>query len=57
MVPPSAKSAMKKMGPYMADIMPAIQAEMMKAQAKASPAQEGAANPGEPDNRVREPQK
>jgi hypothetical protein len=29
------KSAMAKFGPYMADVMPIIQAEMLKAQAKA----------------------
>lgn len=33
---PVGKSAMKKFGDYMADIMPAVQAEMMKAQAKAN---------------------
>jgi len=32
---PIGKSAMKKFGTYMADVMPAIQAEMMKAQQKA----------------------
>ena len=32
----SGKSAMKKFGIYMAEVMPAIQAEMMKAQAKAN---------------------
>lgn len=31
---PVGKSAMKKFGDYMADLMPSIQAEMMKAQAK-----------------------
>src|SRR3954470_25053178 len=31
---PVGKSAMHKFGDYMADVMPAIQAEMMKAQAK-----------------------
>ena len=38
---PVGKSAMKKFGAYMADLMPVIQAEIMKAQAKAnqSPAQ------------------
>ena len=30
------KSAMKKFGTYMADVMPDIQAEMIKAQAKAN---------------------
>ncbi len=33
---PVGKSAMQKFGAYMADLMPAIQAEMMKAQAKLS---------------------
>ena len=33
---PVGKSAMKKFGSYMADVMPDIQAEMMKAQAKAN---------------------
>lgn len=33
---PIGKSAMKKFGDYMADVMPAIQSEMMKAQAKAT---------------------
>ena len=36
---PVGKSAMRKFGDYMADVMPAIQAEMMKAQQKAAPAQ------------------
>jgi hypothetical protein len=31
---PIGKSAMHKMGAYVADLMPAIQAEMIKAQAK-----------------------
>jgi len=31
---PVGKSAMQKFGTYMADIMPALQAEIMKAQAK-----------------------
>jgi hypothetical protein len=31
---PVGKSAMSKFGAYMADVMPAIQAEMIKAQAK-----------------------
>jgi len=31
---PVGKSAMQKFGAYMADVMPAIQAEMQKAQAK-----------------------
>jgi hypothetical protein len=31
---PVGKSAMQKFGTYMADIMPAIQAEIIKAQAK-----------------------
>jgi hypothetical protein len=31
---PVGKSAMQKFGAYMADVMPAIQAEMLKAQAK-----------------------
>ncbi|MEM9479132.1 MAG: DUF2059 domain-containing protein [Verrucomicrobiota bacterium] len=35
------KSAMKKFGVYMADVMPAIQGEVMKAQAKASEEQAG----------------
>ena len=33
---PVGKSAMKKMGSYMADLMPVIQAEVLKAQAKAN---------------------
>ena len=33
---PVGKSAMAKFGDYMADVMPTIQAEMMKAQAKAN---------------------
>ena len=33
---PVGKSAMSKFGAYMADVMPAIQAEMIKAQAKAN---------------------
>lgn len=33
---PVGKSAMKKFGTYMADVMPDIQAEMIKAQAKAN---------------------
>jgi len=33
---PVGKSAMQKFGAYMADVMPAIQAEMLKAQAKMS---------------------
>ena len=33
---PVGKSAMKKFGTYMADVMPSIQAEIMKAQAKAN---------------------
>jgi hypothetical protein len=33
---PVGKSAMKKMGLYMEDVMPIIQAEIMKAQAKAN---------------------
>ena len=33
---PVGKSAMKKFGAYMADVMPSIQAEMVKAQAKAN---------------------
>jgi hypothetical protein len=36
---PVGKSAMKKFGSYMADVMPALQAEIMKAQAKANPGQ------------------
>lgn len=32
---PVGKSAMKKFGSYMAEVMPALQAEIMKAQAKA----------------------
>ena len=43
---PVGKSAMKKFGAYMADVMPAIQTEMMKAQAKASPAPEGSPEAG-----------
>src|SRR6058998_472085 len=39
---PVGKSAMQKFGAYMADIMPAIQSEMMKAQSKAG---EGANKP------------
>lgn len=35
---PVGKSAMAKFGDYMADVMPTIQAEMMKAQAKANQA-------------------
>lgn len=38
---PVGKSAMKKFGAYMSDLMPTIQAEMMKAQAKAGQAQPG----------------
>jgi hypothetical protein len=37
---PVGKSAMSKMGDYMADIMPAMQAEMIKAQKKARAATE-----------------
>ena len=33
---PVGKSAMQKFGAYMSDLMPTIQAEMMKAEAKAS---------------------
>ncbi len=33
---PVGKTAMKKLGPYMADVMPSIQAEIVKAQAKAN---------------------
>ena len=33
---PVGKSAMQKFGAYMADLMPAMQAEIMKAQAKAN---------------------
>lgn len=33
---PVGKSAMQKFGAYMADVMPTIQAELMKAQAKAN---------------------
>src|SRR5436309_452072 len=36
---PLGRSAMKKFGAYMADVMPALQAEIMKAQAKANPGQ------------------
>lgn len=36
---PVGRSAMKKFGAYMADVMPALQAEIMKAQAKAKPGQ------------------
>ena len=32
---PAGKSAMKKFSPYMADVMPAIQAELIKAKAEA----------------------
>src|SRR4051812_42651711 len=39
---PVGRSAMKKFGDYMADVMPAIQSEMMKAQSKAS---QGGAKP------------
>jgi hypothetical protein len=46
---PVGKSAMKKFGAYMADVMPAIQAEMMKAQAKANrPEGEGESKPDVP---------
>jgi hypothetical protein len=34
---PVGKSAMSKFGDYMADLMPVMQAEMMKAQTKAAP--------------------
>ena len=34
---PVGKSAMQKFGAYMADIMPVMQAEIMKAQAKTEP--------------------
>jgi len=33
---PVGKSAMKKFGTYMADVMPSVQAEILKAQAKLS---------------------
>jgi hypothetical protein len=33
---PVGKSAMQKFGAYMSDLMPTIQAEMMKAEAKAN---------------------
>jgi hypothetical protein len=36
---PIGKSAMQKFGAYMADVMPALQAEMMKAQAKLNQSQ------------------
>src|SRR5216110_2195903 len=36
---PVGKSAMQKFGAYMSDLMPTIQAEIMKAQAKASQSQ------------------
>ena len=36
---PVGKSAMKKFGAYMADVMPALQSEIMKAQNKANPGQ------------------
>jgi hypothetical protein len=36
---PVGKSAMQKFGAYMADLMPIIQAEMMKAQAKLNQSQ------------------
>lgn len=40
---PVGKSAMKKMGVYMADLMPTIQAEIMKSLAKTKAQQPGAA--------------
>ena len=46
---PVGKSAMKKFGPYMADVMPAIQTEMMKAHAKVQQhKEEGESKPDEP---------
>ncbi len=46
---PAGKSAMKKFGPYMGDVMAAIQAEMMKVRSKASrQAPEDEPKPGEP---------
>jgi len=36
---PVGKSAMQKFGAYMADLMPVIEAEMMKAQAKVNQSQ------------------
>ena len=46
---PVGKSAMKKFGPYMADVMPAIQTEMMKAHAKVQHKEaEGEPKPDEP---------
>jgi hypothetical protein len=45
---PVGKSAMKKMsGEYLADLMPIIQAEVMKAQAKASSESQGEPKPAE----------
>jgi hypothetical protein len=45
---PVGKSAMKKFGAYMADVMPAVQVEMMKARAKANrQAAEGESKPDE----------
>jgi len=40
---PEGKSAMKKMGPYMADVMPAIQAQIMAAMKKSQEAAKPAA--------------
>jgi hypothetical protein len=44
---PVGKSAMKKMPKYMADLMPAITSEVMKAQAKASSEAQGKDKPAE----------
>jgi hypothetical protein len=44
---PLGKSAMKKMPKYMADLMPTIQSEVMKAQAKASSEAQNEPKPGE----------
>ena len=44
---PVGKSAMKKMPKYMADLMPTIQSEVMKAQAKASSESENQPKPVE----------
>ncbi len=42
---PEGKSAMKKMGPYMADLMPAIQTQIMQAMKKAKEAPAPATTP------------
>jgi hypothetical protein len=44
---PVGKSAMKKMPKYMADLMPTIQSEVMKAQAKASSESQGEPKPND----------